>query len=545
MNSLSISKRSSLVFFAFILLYVLIIGNLYFIQIINGSYYTQLGERQYNVTVTRYPTRAEITDRNGNPLALNKDSVSAFIIPCKLSQPSEVKNFLAQNFPDAYNRLCTKSRSQFLYIKRRLTPEEIICIEKSNLSDIKLLQEPNRFYPNKSAAHLVGAVDNENNGLFGLELQFNYQLAGIPEQYQLERDARSGRFYFNKQIHSSGNQGTPLCLTIDNDLQFLVHQELQETISQFKAKAGAAIVLNPINGDLLALANEPSFDPNDLYNLCIDNTKNIAVSDAYELGSVIKVVAAIAAIEEGVVRPDELIDCKNSKTTTIDGRLINTVPSSVRGLIPFTEVIALSNNIGIAQVAKRLGTHLYDHYRRMGLGQPTGIELTNEQRGYVNPPHNWSKQSIISLSYGYEVTANLIQLARIFGMIANDGNDCRPHIFIDKLTHQTTQLYAPHTMHIIQDILEQATKIGTAKRAAIKGYRVICKTGTANIVENGHYNSAKNIFTCAGIVQKNNYKRVIVVFIKEAALKNLYASSVAVPLFERIAEKVLIHDQIV
>ncbi|MFZ5953997.1 MAG: peptidoglycan D,D-transpeptidase FtsI family protein [Candidatus Dependentiae bacterium] len=545
MNS-SISRRTGVVFFGFVLLYSLIIANLYFIQIIHGSYYVQLGERQYLVSITRFPQRAEITDRNGNPLALNKDSLTAFIIPSKISDPAAIKQFLKQHFSDAYERLQIKPHTQFMYIKRKLTPEEIMLIEQSNLSDIKFLQEPSRFYPNPATANIIGTVDAENNGLLGIEFQYNTQLSGTPTHYRLERDARSGHFYFNKEIQSNGNDGKPIRLTIDGNLQFLVQEELQETLKEFNAKAAAAVIMDPANGHIIAMANVPTFDPNNLYNLVIEHTKNIAITDAYELGSVIKVLSAIAALEEGIVHPYEIIDCKNSKTAVIDGRTINTVPSSVRGMIPFTQVIALSNNIGIAQVAKRLGTKLYDHYQKMGLGKKTGINMFGENSGYINPPPTWSKQSIISLSYGYEVTVTLIQLARIFAMIANNGFECIPRIIFDDIEPAINKhLYSSQTMQVIQEILEQTTIAGTAKRAAIKGYRIICKTGTANMLENGKYNPDKNLFSCAGIVQKNNYKRVVVVLVKEANSKNLYASTVAVPLFERIAEKVLIQDQIV
>ncbi|BDC34227.1 hypothetical protein Noda2021_01850 [Candidatus Dependentiae bacterium Noda2021] len=220
--------------------------------------------------------------------------------------------------------------------------------------------------------------------------------------------------------------------------------------------------------------------------------------------------------------------------------------SSKRGIIPFKQVLAVSNNIGIAQVAMRLGSKLYDHYKRMGLGQKIGINLAGENPGFINPPSSWSKQSIISLSYGYEVRLSLLQLARVMGIIANQGFDCQPQLVHSAQKEMPKrQLYSTKTIDAIQEILELTTTQGTAKRAAIKGYTIICKTGTANLIENGRYNPSKNIYTCAGIIQKGNYQRVLVVFVKEAAQKNLYASTVAAPLFERIAEKLLIHDHVI
>ena len=287
----------------------------------------------------------------------------------------------------------------------------------------------------------------------------------------------------------------------------------------------------------------PTFDPHHYQAVNPELTKNRVITDAYELGSVIKVFAALAALEEGVVTPTELIDCKNSKTAIIDGRKINTVTAC--GVIPFEDVIAKSNNIGTAIVAKRLGNRLYDYYERLGFGQKTGIELPGEHKGFINPPSAWSKQSIISLSYGYEITATLLQLARAMSIIANDGKDITPTIIMNNNTNPGEQLFKPESIQTIQQVLERTTLVGTAKKAAIKGYKVMSKTGTANLLVNGQYDATKNIYTCSGIVQKDSYKRVIVCMIKESPQPDLYASIVAAPLFEKIAQRMLIHDNII
>ena len=336
----------------------------------------------------------------------------------------------------------------------------------------------------------------------------------------------------------------PLRLTIDSDLQFLAHEALQETIDKYHAKEGAVIIIDPNTGDILAMTNYPSFNPNNFAEKDLAITKNTVLTEAYELGSVFKIPSALAALEEKVVTPDELIDCKNAETAYIDGRKINTVHAA--GIIPFEEVITTSNNIGIAQVAQRVGPKLYDHYSRLGFGKKSGIPFPGENKGFINPPASWSKQSIISLSYGYEVSANLLQLARAFCIIANGGYWIDPRLIFDEPTHtKKEKLYSDESIIIIQDLLEKTTAQGTARKAHIKGYRIMCKTGTANMLENGHYNHDRNIFTCAGIVEKDGYQKVIVVFIKEVAQKDLYAATVAAPLFEQIAEKILIKDRII
>jgi cell division protein FtsI/penicillin-binding protein 2 len=542
MNQLS-KSRSSILFLFFGCAYGIVLANLIYLQLIQHSFFTQLGQKQYHVNITSYPPRGLILDRNGKFLAINKDSLAAFILPKQLDNKKQLESFLAKHFPAARERLKTHSQAHFLYVQRRLTPEQIQLIEKSNVTDIKFLNEPNRYYPASAAASLIGLTDIDNHGLFGLELQFDKELAGTASTVSLEKDARSGHFYFNKQTTNSGQSSKPLITTIDSDLQFLAQDALQQTVDKYNAKEGAALIINPQTGEILAMTNTPTFDPNNFNESDLARTKNTCITETYELGSVFKICSALAAIDEKVVTPDELIDCKNTKSTYIDGRKINTVIAS--GIIPFEEVIAQSNNIGIAQVAQRLGPKLYDHYIKLGFGKKSGIPFPGENKGFVNHPKNWSKQSIISLSYGYEVSANLLQLGRVFSIIANGGYWIDPVLIQTKINRKKEKLYSDQTIATIQNFLEKTTASGTAKKAHIKGYRIMCKTGTANLLENGRYNNDRNIFTCAGIVEKDAYQRVIVVFIKEVAQKDLYASGVAAPLFEQIAEKVLIKDRVI
>lgn len=537
-------KRGILTFLFFSASYLIVLANLFYVQVIQHTFFSQLGQKQYHVTTTSFPPRAPILDRAGNFLAINKDSVAAFILPKQLEQQSQLEKFLSKHFPHALIRLKSHANAHFMYIQRKLTPEQLRVIQESKIPDIKLLCEPSRFYPLPTAATIIGATDIDNKGLFGIELQFDSLLSGCASSFILEKDARSGLFYFKKETTSSGSQAQPLQLTLDSDLQFLAYEALDQTLKQFNAQEGSVIIMDPQTGDILAMVNIPNFNPHDLTNIQMESTKNRAITQAYELGSVFKIFTALAALEEGVVTPDELIDCKNTKTTFIDGRKINTVHEA--GIIPFEQVITTSNNIGIAQVAKRLDSKIYDHYSKLGFGKKTTLAFPGENKGFINPVQNWSKQSIISLSYGYEISANLLQLARAFCIIANGGYWIEPRITLDAPACTTKQqLYDPATISIIQDILEKTTAKGTAHKARIEGYRVMCKTGTANMLENGHYNPDRNIYTCAGIVEKNGYKKVIVTFVKEAAQKDLYAATVTAPLFEQISQKMLIKDRII
>lgn len=537
------NSRLIILFFFFVLLYGLVLFNLYIVQIKRAGFFKTIAQRQYTMQLTSTPPRAEIFDRTGvQPLALNKESVSAFIIPSKLDDPEGIKKFLTKHFKQASERLKKNEKSNFMYIKRRLTPKEIELIEKSQLSDIKLLKEPSRFYPVQSAGSIVGITDIDNKGLFGIELMCNSTLAGKPTVYVLEKDTRT--FYFKRDTKVEGTPGKPVTLTIDSVLQFLAYEELKEYAQHIGAKEASVLILNPENGDILVMANYPDFNPQNTEALDMSLTKNRIITDAYELGSVIKAFLALAALEEKVVKPHELIDCENKLHTKLHGIAVNTTKAN--GVIPFNEVIRDSNNIGVAKVAQRVGTKLYDHYRNLGFSKRIGI-FPGENYGTITPPQKWSKASLISLSFGYELSANILQLGQALGVIANDGYLVKPRLIKnDEPIQKEGPYFKPEAINQMKDILRKTIDEGAAKKARIEGYTVMGKTGTARLITNGRYDPYRHLFTFMAIVEKDAYKRVVVIFIKETSkMKGLLASSIAVPLFERTAHKMLIHDKIV
>lgn len=537
--------KITLVFIALFSCYSLAILKLYFIQIHHTGFFKNIAKQQYNVRITATPERAFIYDRTGQqPLALNKDSISAFIVPNNLKDSKAVFNFLEKEFPAAYDRLKHQKNKPFMYVKRQLTPEQKACIENAQIPDIQFLKEPSRYYPVESTGPIIGTVDSDNQGTMGIELLMNNQLAGTKSSYLLEQDARSGHFHFKKETTKQGTPGQPVYLTIDSTLQFLAHEELQKTMTEFESTEGAAIIINPDNGDILALVNYPDFDANNTEKLDLNLTKNRVITQGYELGSVMKTFLTLGVLAEGLATPETTIDCENTKSTWVDGMRLNTWKA--HGLLTVSEIVELSNNIGTAKLAQKIGTKLYDHYKLCGFGEKTGINFPGEQRGIITHPNTWSKQSLASLSYGYEIRATLLQLACSFCMIANNGCHVRPRLLLsDPIVKATTPVYPEKPLAQLKEILTKTITQGTAHKANIKGYTIMGKTGTANLLIDGKYRSDKNIFTFAGIVEKGSYKRVIVVFIKEACKKDIYASTVAVPLFEHIAEKMLIHERII
>lgn len=544
MNSRSTATRSALIFFIGLGCFVIVWCNICIIQIFNNSFFSSLARHQYQLTLTQLPERGLIIDRTGkNFLATNRACISAFIIPKKAQDSESLQLFLSEHFPSAAQRFETHPQASFLYIKRRLTDQELNTINECAHPDIHLLEETSRFYPLPSAAPLVGFTNIDNVGCAGIEQSCNTQLTGTPQKMILEKDARSGYFYFNKELQDAGTESIPIQLTIESTLQFFVDEELSLACKRCNAAEASAVILDPDTGDILALSSCPYTNQDDP-NFDFYYTKQRAVTEQYELGSVMKVFAGLAAIEQNAVQPDELIDCKNSTNSTIDGRPITTW--TPHGIIPFSDVIAFSNNIGIAQVAKRLGPDIVTHYRQLGFGKKTGIPLPAEARGFVNPPEKWSAQSIISLSYGYEISTSLLQLAQAFALIAHDGHFVTPRLLMsDPIQISSKPLYRTESIEAIKEILRRTTERGTGRRAQLKGFTVMSKTGSANTLVNGQYDHDKNIYTAVAIIEKGPYKRIVVTCVKYAEIANAFASTIAMPVLRRIAEKMVIHERAV
>lgn len=535
-----------LVFLGICLLYLLIIARLVMLQVIERDFYVSLGDRQYMATITHVPPRAIIYDRHRTALALNRTYPSACIFPKTLRNNDAVMDFLTIHFPTAAERLTKQKNASFMYIQRRLTDEQQQLITASGIDDIYILDEVGRYYPFPCLGPVIGITTLDQNGACGLELHYDDQLKGTPTNYSIQRDARNSRHcYFAKIATSQGKEGIELITTIDSTLQFFAYEELINTLNKFNATEGSVIIMDPACGDILAMVTYPDFDPNNTHNLDTSTTKNRIVTETYEFGSVIKVFLTLAALDEGVVTPETLIDCHNAKEMVLDGMKLSTWKA--HGVIPFAEVISGSNNIGTAQVARKLGPALYEHYRRCGFGTSTHLFI-GEQAGHVTHPSTWSLQSYASLSYGYEIRATLLQLACAWCMIARNGTRVYPRLVLSQeQPHSNSseeQLYKPETIEQLCNILEKTVQHGTARHAQIKGYKILGKTGSAKLCIDGNYSDDHSIYAFAGIVKKNEYQRVIVTYVKEAKGSRLFASTVTAPLFERIAERMLIHESV-
>ncbi len=532
--------RVLIIFIAFVLLYLIILARLSILQIYGQNFFKNLAKQQYQFQLKLNPNRAKIYDRTGkNPLAFNIQTYSVFVLPKQFKEKERILNFLKSNYKNSYQQILKNKRKKFIWLERNLSDDRLKWLQNIKLKDIHFVAEPSRFYPFKSAGSITGFTNIDNVGLAGIELQFNKRLQGKYTTVELKKDARKNSFYFDKKIIDKGKKGKKVILTLDSNLQFLVQEELEKTINEFKAKEGSVLIMNPDNGHILAMTNYPDFDPNKKNIINLENTKNKIVTECYELGSVIKTFSALSALEEEVVTPDEMIDCEG-KYTYIDKFKVENWKTV--DLISFSDVIRLSSNVGIAKVIKRLGIKFYTHLKRLGFGEKTGIRFPGERSGFVNHPENWSGSSLTVMSFGYEMTATLLQLGKAFSVIANGGYDIEPVLVTKPIKAKNTfskKIYKSKTINQMKDILQT---IGSRYAKGLNGFRVMGKTGTARSLVNRKYSTKKHIYSFAGIIEKGDYRRVIITFIKEPEKSGWWASQITAPLFNKVAEKMIIHD---
>ena len=524
------------------LVYVCVLARLFWVQVMRQDFFSTLATQQYVVGAIGSNPRGEIFDRYGHSLVLNKEVQSAFILPHSATDRDELLNFLHVHYPNVLQRIIQHPEKYFFWLERRLTAERYTWLKEQKLSAIQFASESVRYYPHPELAHVLGFTDIDNRGIAGLELSLDKKLAGEASRYRMAKDARAKRYYFERTTEKEGVSSNSVHLTLDHKLQFLIYEDLAQTVEHFKALQGAAMVLNPFTGEILSMVTYPSFDPNAAMPADLALTKNVAVTECYEVGSVMKTFAALAGLAEGVVKFDEEIDCGGA-VSYLQGLRIEHRSTKPLGKLPFHEAVRKSSNLALAKMGLRLGSKLYDHLSRVGFGRKTHLGFPGERPGFINPPHNWSRFSVMVMTFGYEVTVTLLQIARAMAIIANGGYYIEPFIMRDEKSSLSTNklteppLYSSQNLEEIVSILE---KVG--ERFSVPGFKLKGKTGTARMVVDGHYSAKKHLYTFAGFVEKDHYRRVVVSFIKEPEKANLWASEVTAPLAQKIAERLAIHD---
>ena len=520
------------------------------LQIIKYQFFLNLASRQHGRTIDVDPRRGTIYDRRGAELAMSIDVDSIFAVPSEIPDPETTAQVLAKVLNLDAQELLARLRSQknFAWVKRKVDAETGDRIRELNLRGIYFRKEPKRFYPKRDlAAQVIGYVGTDDEGLGGLELEFNDDLQGIPGREMIFVDAR--RKWYGR-VERQPDSGQNLVLTLDGTIQYLAEKELDQAMEDTKAVAGTVIVQNPHTGEILALANRPTFNPNVFNSVPKEALKNRAVSDVYEPGSVFKTVTYSAAIEQGVVKPTDMVDCQGG-AINIFGMTIH--DAHKMGVMTVAEAYAHSSDVAAVKTGMKLGDVRFDEFiRAYGFGAQTGIELPGESRGLKKPVNRWSKVSIGAMAMGQEIGVTAVQVVSMVSTIANDGVYTPPRIVAGELPptagpkpvvfHPAQQHRVISTMTAVQmkKMMESVVLDGTARRAILDGYTVAGKTGTAQKVDpkTGAYSKTKYVASFVGFAPVNN-PAITVAVILDSAQGLHQGGQVSAPVFRRVAQQVL------
>ena len=530
-----------------------VLGRLGYLQLFRHSEYLTRAQRQQQHTIEITPKRGSIFDRNGHPLAMSIPVDSAFAVPAEMSDQPLAARLLSGvlGIPrDVLEERLASSRS-FVWIARKLPPDKKEAVEELSLKGVYFQKENQRIYPKRDlAAHVVGFVNLDEKGIGGLESELESKIGGKSEKIIVMADARQRWFDGGE---AQRERGADVVLTLDEKIEYIAERELSAAIAKTHAIAGTVIVMNPRNGEILALANWPKFNPNTATDAPAETRMNRAVSAIYEPGSTFKLVTLAAALDQGITRPEEVFNCENGAVYIAGHRIRDHKPF---GMLTVSDILAQSSDVGAIKIALRLGApKFYDYIRAFGFGQLTGVDLPGESRGMLEHVETWEPISIGSISMGQEVGVTPIQLITAVSAIANGGMLYKPHV-IAELRRGATVLPAegilapveprrvihPETAATLRRLMEGVILNGTGSLARLDGWTAGGKTGSAQKIDpnTGHYSPTQLIASFSGFAPISNPAVTILVSL-DSPVGEHEGGQVAAPVFKRIAEQVLLY----
>jgi cell division protein FtsI (penicillin-binding protein 3) len=529
---------------------LIIVVRLTVLQVLHYGEWVQRAQRQQQRTVEISPQRGIIYDRNGQELAMTVQVDSVFAVPSEISDQKNTATILAKVIGEDPDSVLERIQSQrnFAWIARKVDGDTAERIRLLGLHGIYFQKELKRFYPKRAlAAQVLGYVGMEDTGLAGIEHAYQSQLNGEKGRVVITMDAR--RKWFGHMEHPP-EPGANVVLTIDEKIQFIAEKELEQAMQDTQALSGTVVVQNPRTGEILALANSPSFNPNLSREITPEKLKNHAVSDVYEPGSVFKTVTYSSAFEEKLARPEEVINC-DPGYIMVGGIRIH--DSHHIGTVTLEKAYAESSDVGAVKMALRLGSdRFYKHMQAYGFGQLTNVELPGESRGLLRNPNRWAASSIGSMAIGQEVGVTALQVVSMMSSIANDGIYSVPRIVagvtppnegyqrIEFHPQAQRRVISSYTSAIMRRLTEEVVMEGTARRAILDGYTSAGKTGTAEKVDprTHAYSKTDYVASFVGFTPVNNPALTIAVILDTP--HGLHqGGQVSAPVFKRVAEQVL------
>lgn len=551
-QSYRISKpRAFILFSLWLAVFVLFSARLAHLQFFHPRNLHATAQKQSQLIQEISPYRGKILDRNQEELALDVRvySLGANARRIKHVEPVVQQLKVILDLDPEYLRERLSRDKSFVWIKRKLTKSQTEQVRALGMDFFELRPEWQRIYPSGGAAgHLVGFTGLDHYGLEGIEYLFDSHLKGIPGWKSTLKDAMQRELVARQKDYVAPVDGYNVVLTLDVVIQHMAEKVLTATCKKYSAMAGSIVVMDAKNGDVLAMANYPSFDPNEFSKSPGGIRRNRSITDLYEPGSVFKIFTVAAALEEGVVGADDKIHCENGAYRT-GGRILHDVHPY--GSLKVREIVSKSSNIGTAKIAQKLGKEkLYEHLINMGFAQRTGIDLPGEIGGILRPPRKWSATSISSVPMGQEVGVTALQLATAVNSIANGGWLLKPRVVL-RIQNPKGEMIKEHpslvkrrvlskeTSDKMKIIMREVVEKGTGRNAVIPGAVVGGKTGTAQKLEpNGSYSHEHFIASFAGYVEKDDNLITILVSIDDPKPK-YYGGTVAAPAFQQLGEKIL------
>ena len=546
-------RRLTIAKILFLGIFVAVGGRAFQLQVFQGDKLMRLGQRQHLKEWIVLPKRGALFDRGGEPLALSMESQSVYARPHRIQEVENVSQNLAQilNLRVAEVRQKLTSEKPFVWIKRQVSPPESEKIQGLNLDGVGMFYEPNRQYPQgQLAGQLIGFVGRDSEGLEGLELKYNEYIRGETGSSVTERDALGRRVLVQGVEGLQIPPGSDMQLTLDTSIQHMAEKELEASISKYRAKAGVAIVVEPYTGEVLALANYPSFNPNNYSSQTAEQRRNRAVTDSFEPGSTFKTILAATALEEEIVGKEDLFYCEMGKYHYAGKIIHDTHP---HGWLSFSKILQVSSNIGFTKIAEKVKKERYFKYiEKFGFGKPTGIDVPGEVPGLLRRAETWSAIDLATHAFGQGISATPIQMVMAYAAIANGGFLMRPYVtrrvvspggevLLENQPHVVRRVISEKTAKLLASMLQDVTNEGgTGTMANIEGFDVAGKTGTAQKADpvHGGYASKKRVGSFVGFVPANDPRLVALVLIDEPEV-NVYGGVVAAPVFRNIAQGAL------
>ena len=533
--------RSRFVFVVVACLFATLAGRAFYLQGMQTAFLQAKGEARYGRTIEMPASRGRVVDRNGETVAISTPAESIWASPDDLeiddAQVRALARALAMDASEVRQKIARKDR-QFVYLKRQISPDQATKVMALRIPGIFQQREFRRYYPAGDVmAHVVGFTGVDETGQEGIELAANDRLEGEAGSRKVIRDRR-GHVVEDVEALKPPRDGEQVTLAIDQRLQFLAHRELKAAVELHHAKGGSLVILDARTGEVLALVNQPDYNPNNRAAITPSQVRNRSVTDLFEPGSTMKPFTVSAALEAGVVKPDTLIQTGQGAMQMAGWTIRDT---HANGLITVAQVIQKSSNIGSSQISLKMSAeHMWKFYTALGFGAAPHTGFPGEARGILRPWEKWRPIEQATMSYGNGISVSLLQLARAYTIFTNEGELLPLSLMRLDARPIGRPLVSATTAHEVVRMMEMAVGPGgTAPRAQVPGYRVAGKTGTAHKPERGGYAENKYVSSFVGLGPVTKPRFIVAVMIDEPQGANYYGGDVSAPVFSTVMGQAL------